>query len=234
MPLKISTLFLPCLLILASSASFSGTMGTEQIKQTYDNFYVGADIGLSDLQDKTNHTVSPETHYLGGIGIVGGGLIGYDISMTPRLKMGIEGFGNAAGLNTSIQHYNQTTGIQDTSEKISSRYNAGVRVLPGYFFTPYNEGHLIIGYSNGGFKHTDNGTYGYLDTSFHKNGIQGGAGWKTILLNQHTILRLDVIYTGYASQSSTGLGLSGSGSTYQYYNDNLSTLEADLSLIYKF
>lgn len=234
MALKMITTSLSFLLLLGYDNAFSGSMGLENKGNDDRAFYVGIDMGVSDFQDKTSHTILPETHHLGGLGVVGGGFVGYDFRLMNTLMLGLEGFANATGLNTSIQHYYQTTGVQDNSEKISSRYNLGVRLLPGLQLNQEHEGHLIIGYSNASFKHLDNGTYGYLDTGFHQHGLQVGAGWKTNVLNRNTLLRLDVLYTRYASQNSTGLGLPGSGSPYQYYADRLNTLEADLSLIHKF
>jgi len=222
------------LMLLGSHVGFSGTMGADKTAETYNGVYVGANIGASDLQDKAIHYYSPETHHLGGIGIVGGGLLGYDVAVTDKVRVGIEGFAQAAGLNSSIQHYDQTTGVQDNSEEINSRYNLGVRVLPGYQFTEATEGHFILGYANAHFKQFDNGTYGYIDTDFNQSGLQGGLGWKSNIINPHAFMRFDVLYTRYSGQVSTGTGLSGSGSPYQYYSDNFSTLEADLTFIYKF
>lgn len=233
MQLRLKNISLLLLMVNASSA-FSGTMGTESISTSLHGVYIGGTIGASDLQNKTTHYISPEIHHLGGIGIIGGGFLGYDFSFTPKIKMGLEGFANATGLNTAIQHYDQTTRIQTNSEEMNSRYNLGVRILPGYQFTPDTDGHIIIGYSNAKFKHLDNGTYGFLDTDFNKNGFQGGLGCKSNLSYQHVSLRLDMLYTRYSKQNSTGTGLAGSGSAYQYYTDIFSTLEADLSLIYQF
>lgn len=222
------------LLLLSCGNGFAGAMGDDYMPPTYNGLYVGGNIGIADLQDKNTHYISPEIHHLGGIGVIGGGIVGYDYSITEQFKLGIEGYGNATGLNTGIQHFNQTTGVQDNSEQMNMRYNAGIRILPGYQYTTDTEGHLILGYSNARFSNIDNGTYGYLDTQFNKNGFQGGIGWKATLFNQHTVLRLDAIYTRYSGQNSLGTGLAGSGSPYQFYNDTFSTLEAELSIIYKF
>ncbi len=233
MQLRLRNISLLLLMVNVSSA-FSGSMGNESILTLEHGAYIGGTIGGSDLQNKTMHDITPEIHHLGGIGVIGGGFLGYDFHFTPKIKMGVEGFANATGLNTAIQHYDQTTGVQTNSEEMNSRYNVGVRILPAYQFTPDTDGHVIIGYSNAKFKHLDNGTYGYLDTDFNKSGVQGGLGWKSNLPYQHISLRLDMLYTRYAKQNSTGTGLAGSGSAYQYYSDIFSTLEADLSIIYHF
>lgn len=217
-----------------STAVFSGAMGPEKTATHLGAYYIGASLGISDLQDTTSHEVTPETHHLSGLGILGGGFVGYNFNFTPKIYAGLEGFANATGLNSSIKHYDQATGIQDHSENIRSRYNLGLRLIPGFQFTPENEGHLIIGYSNASFKHSDNGTYGYLDTTFNQNGFQTGAGWKTQFFNPNMLVRLDVLYTVYSGQLSTGLGLPGSDSALQFYRDEFNTLEADLSLIYQF
>lgn len=233
MNLKIIKLSLFLTIAVLCHSVFSGTMGPNQIE--YPNgFYVGGTIGVSDLQDTANHEVQPETHHLGGFGILGGGILGYQWNFASQFTISLEGFANASGLNTSIQHYDQSTGMQDNSEKMHSRYNAGIRVMPGIQFSPQQEAHLIIGYSNANFKHTDNGTYGFIDTDCNKNGIQAGAGWKTGFFNPAVLIRLDVLYTNYQGQRSIGLGLPDSGSIFQFYNNQFNTLEADLSLIYQF
>ncbi len=221
------------ILILSYHNGFAGTMGSTT-NNLFHGFYVGGSIGVSDLQDRAAHSIAPELHHVGGIGITGGGIIGYDFNILEHFNLGVEGFGNATGLNSDILHYDQATGVQDTSETFNNRYNAGVRVLPGYQYNPTTEGHLIFGFSNASFKNNDNGTYGYLNSSFNSNGFQTGMGWKSSVMNPQSLLRLDVLYTRYSGQNSIGTGLAGSGSAFQYYTDTFSTLEADLSLIYKF
>ena len=213
---------------------FSGDMGSSQLTTFMPGWYVGGALGVSDLQDRTSHSVETELHHLGGIGIVGGGVLGYEFNIYEHLKLGVEGFGNAAGLNTAIKHYDLTTGIQDNSEEFKNRYNAGIRILPGYQFNPHSDAHLIFGYANGSFKNNDNGTYGYLNSSFYASGFQSGVGWKTDFFQQSTLLRLDMLYTRYANKTSRGTALAGSGTAFQYYSDTFSTLEADITLIYKF
>lgn len=213
---------------LSANIALAGSMGMGEAPDRYDGIYLGADIGVSNLLDKETHLIDPETHHLGSLGIVGGGFIGYDYSIAEQIKLGIEGFINANGLNASIHHYD--TG---TNYSVNARYNGGIRLLPGYEFNPGTIGHLILGYSNARFNVQDNGTYGYINNTFNQSGFQSGLGWKTNLF-QRLAVRLDALYTTYANKSSTGIGLTGASSPYQYYINDFSTLEANLSLIYKF
>lgn len=48
------------------------------------------------------------------------------------------------------------------------RYNTGVRILPAYEFSPGTIGHILLGYSYGKFKISDNGVYGYINTAIYK------------------------------------------------------------------
>lgn len=167
---------------------------------------------------------------------------------TPNdFKIGIEGFGNLNGglsgtLNsttlpyitctssgvTSTVNYNAPS---NTSLSSSTPYNAGLRLLPAYQFQPGIFGHLILGWAYTHFNISDNGRNGIINTSFGKNGFQGGLGWQTMISAPFS-WRLDMMYTYYGTQDSGGRGIDGSGS--QTFQQRLSTLEAFISLVYKF
>ena len=213
-------------LIACVNTVFAGSMGPDDISMPYDGFYLGGTVGASNLLDNASWLINPEDHDLGSIGVIGGGFIGYDYSLNDRVKIGTEGFANATGLNTSIQHY-----FTETAYSVNSRYNAGLRILPGYQLTPDTVWHLILGYSNAQFEIKDT-AYGYLDKTYHKSGFQSGLGLASSILGGLS-LRLDAMYTTYAGQSSTGIS-NVSGSAFQYYTNDFSTLEGDLSLVYKF
>lgn len=213
-------------LLACSYTVFAGTMGADQMSNPYDGLYLGANVGVANLLDDASWLINPEDHDLGTIGIIGGGFIGYDYSITDQVKIGLELFANANGLNTSIRHY-----ITETAYTVHSRYNGGLRLLPGYQCSPDTVLHLILGYSNAQFEIKDN-LYGYLDKTYNKSGFQSGLGLTSSLIGGLSI-RLDALYTTYAGQSSTGLSLV-NGSLYQYYTNDFSTLEGDLSLVYKF
>ena len=214
------------LLIASTSTALAGAMGPDNMSNPYDGFYLGATVGASNLLDDASWLIQPENHDLGAIGIIGGGFFGYDYSLTERAKLGVEGFVNASGLNASIQHY-----YTETSYSINSRYNAGIRILPGFQFAPETVWHLILGYSNAQFEINDN-AYGYLNKTYNKSGFQSGLGLTSSVIGGLSV-RLDTMYTIYAAQSSTGFSkVSGSG--FQYYTNDFSTLEGDLSLVYKF
>ncbi len=217
-------------LILNTMQTWAGVMGSlDDAPGDYDGIYAGANLGLSNLVVKEQHVVNPESHQLGSLGAVGGGYVGYDYTIYDRFNIGIEGYGNANGLNVAINH----DIAPNTTYSVSSRYNAGVRILPGYQFSPGIQGHVILGYANGQFRVKDSGNYGYINSSFHKSGFQSGLGWTTYVI-QGILVRLDVMYTTYGSTTSTGTGLPSSGFPTQTYYNSFSTLEGDLSLVYKF
>lgn len=218
-------------LMLMSHLAFAGSMSSSIEPATTsrlleNNFYVGGDIGVANLQNNESHVVNPESHQLGAVSIVGGGFVGYDYAISERALLGIEGFIDANALHMSIAHNN-------FSYKMDSTYNGGIRLLPSYALTPNTLSHLIVGYSNGHFNIHDNGVYGTVNTSFNKSGFQTGLGFTTTL-PPYLLLRVDALYTTYGHQETTGQGLSGSGNAYQYYTNQFSTLAGELSLIYKF
>ena len=162
-------------------------------------------------------------------------------------KIGIEGFGNGlGGVNgssntTSLPVVTCTSnGLEVTvnynapstsTYKVSSPYNAGIRLLPAYQFQPGIFGHLIIGWIYSSFSISDNGRNGFINNSFGMNGIQGGLGWQTAITTPFS-WRLDMMYSYYGTHDSIGRGLTNGVS--QGYSTTLSTLEADISVIYKF
>lgn len=167
---------------------------------------------------------------------------------TPNdFKIGVEGFGmglagnnistsatslpvvtcTSNGLEVSVNYNAPST----ASLQVSTPYNAGIRLLPAYQFQPGIFGHLIIGWVYSNFRINDNGRDGFISTSFGSNGIQGGLGWQTALTTPFS-WRLDMIYSYYGTHDNIGRGLV-TGSS-QGYTATLSTLEADISLVYKF
>jgi len=165
-------------------------------------------------------------------------------------KIGIEGFGNAnGGVSTTINNTslpvivctptgNTTASISydapsSTSITSSSPYNAGLRILPAYQFQPGIFGHLILGWAYSNFNIVDNGQNGFVNSSFGRNGIQGGLGWQTAITTPFS-WRLDMMYTYYGTQDTAGRGLASSGSASQTYRQTLATLETFVSLVYKF
>ena len=214
------------LLISVMNCATSGTMGTDMTP--YDAFYVGGDIGVSNLMDPTSTTDPLAAHHMSATGIIGGGLVGYDYSMTEQLTLGVEGFGNANGIHmSSLQLY-----PPQASYRVGAKYNAGLRVLPGYKFNSGAVAHVLLGYTNAGFTITDNGDYGYIDQHFNKNGFQCGLGMKVPITNNLSI-RADALYSIYANASNIGLSNLAPYGPQTYYN-NLSTLEGDLTILYKF
>lgn len=190
-----------------------------------NGFYLGVDVGAANLMDKESHSVNAESHQLGDVGVVGGGFFGYDHCLTQKTRIAIEGFIDALGSQTSIQHAGNTY-------KMNQQYNAGVRLLPAYLFTPYTLGHLILGYANGRFQIKDNGVYGLVNTRYNKSGFQTGLGLATALPHNF-LIRLDALYTLYGSNTNRGTGLPGAPAS-QFYTNRFSQLAGELALYYKF
>ncbi len=214
-------------LLWFTHTSFAGIMGDAELDH-YTGFYVGTNIGVSDLINAQSTENPLQSHQLSATGVVGGGLAGYDLSVYNSFKIGFEGFMNANGLNIATRSFTPPSNSYTTS----SQYNAGLRVLPGFEFYPDTIGHILLGYSNAKFTLRDSGDYGYIDQELNKSGFQCGLGMKSRITNQISI-RIDALYTTYSGISSIG-GSNTPGFTYQTYNNNFSTLEGDLTLIYKF
>ena len=205
------------------SVALAGSMGNNGISMIQNGFYVAGDMGAAGLGIKESHFIEPESHQLGTVGLIGGGYAGYEYGFN-NYGVALEFFADGTGLNAAVTHSPYTYHHHQS-------YDLGVRVLPEYAFTPMTTGHVILGYTNGRFNISDNGVYGYINTSYNKSGFQTGLGFTTALRN-NVSFRLDAIYDIYGSQTNAGAGLT-SGTT-QLYTNTFSTLAGEASLIYKF
>lgn len=214
-------------------------MGSSQLghAENYNQFYIGGDIGISNLVDKESTTYPSEaSHHLGATGLVGGGLVGYDYSISERLKLGLEWFMNATALNASAYQYYQDPNGNSPVYTAHMKYDLGFRGMPGYAFTPNTVGYIILGYAYGKFNIQDNGNYGYVSSNINESGFQCGVGLKTPIWN-HLLIRTDVLYTTYGPSQVNGMSDNSQGNpgtSSLTYSNNFSTLEADVSFVYKF
>lgn len=215
--------------ILFSSSATAGNIHSVLLDNSYNSFYLGANIGIASLTDKeTTYNPIRDLHFLSSSGIVGGVLLGHDFTLCNRFKLGAEGFINATNVNLDDnQNY-----APISSYTVKMRYNLGFRVLPGYEVIPGMVWHTILGYSYSQFSINDNGNYGIIDTHFNKGGFQFGLGLTTSLC-RNIFIRTDLVYTNYSSQTSNGTTTSVPATIQAYHND-LATLEGNFSLIYKF
>lgn len=214
---------------LFCSSVYAGTMGPDMI-QAFDGFYIGGTVGVANFLDKESTLYTPglyDRHQLSATGFIGGGIVGYDYSVTNRIKLGIEGFINGNSLNTAAEQKYAPI----PSFNASMPYNAGVRLIPGYELTPGTIGQVFLGYSYGTIHIKDNGNYGYIDTNLLNSGFQTGLGIYLPCIFQNVSLRASMLYTSYGTNTSLGLSTS---FTPQNYYDNFASLEGNLSLIYKF
>ena len=212
------------LLLLLPHTAFCGTMGDYN---SYDGIYVGANIGVAVLNNSASTNFPSTSHDFASTGILGGGLIGYDFSVFDRFKLGVEFLANASALNTASRRY-----TDNTSFTTNQNYNLAPRVLPGFLFYDKIVGHLILGYTNANVTVSDNGIHGFLNKSSHLSGFQTGLGMKVDLIQNFT-LRADALYSVYQNLSASG-GTNNNLYSLQQYNNNISTLEGNLILIYKF
>ena len=175
-----SNIFKGTLLALAlfTSQASQALTTTKESCLYCDRFYVGAMAGIASVMDRES-TTSPNrnVHYLSAAGPIGGAVLGFDFCLYEQVRFELEGFANAPSITISD---NQDYAPQ-SSYTVKMRYNAGIRGLPTYEFTPQTAGHLILGYSYGKFSIRDNGNYGYVNKMFGQNGIQYGLGMETFL-----------------------------------------------------
>ncbi len=190
--------------------------------------YIGASVGVASLaSNETTHEPQIINHKLSNTGFSGGGLLGYEYSITNDVKLGIEGFVNANTQQLTALHLYDDI----TSYHLKARYNVGLRILPAYAFISDAIAHVILGYSNAQFTIQDNGDFGFINEHFNKNGFQSGVGIIS-KISPSVSIRLDGLYTKYRPDSRKGIRAS--FPIVQYYQNNMSTLELNLMLIYNF
>ena len=127
------------LLFLSVQSVIAANVDETQFK--YDAVYIGADIGVANLVDAQSTTYPTTGHHMSSTGIVGGGLVGVDFSVGRFFKIGLEGFGNANGLQASNLKKHPPYG----EYRVRAKYNAGVRILPGYHLSNNTIGHVLLG-----------------------------------------------------------------------------------------
>ncbi|NCX96917.1 MAG: hypothetical protein EBX41_11045 [Chitinophagia bacterium] len=76
-------------LFLNAQLLYAGTMGESASLLARSGVYVGGDIGLSNIIDAESHLIVPESHQLSSTGLVGGGLLGYDYSLSTTVVLGV-------------------------------------------------------------------------------------------------------------------------------------------------
>lgn len=225
----IRVLSLCCYLPIVSA----GSMGNDGSNYSiYDGFYIGADIGGAGLINHINvthpYTLTPP----GNIGLVGGGLVGYDYTVYDRFKLGLEAFLNANGMQAEVSNYpDYRYRPYFGTYHMHAKYNMGFRALPAFELTPGTQGHVIFGYSSARMTMKDNGTLGYLNVGSNFNGFQTGVGLSTLVAPNLSV-RLDALYTGYNEQTFKGHDLS--YTIVNYYRMSYTAMEGDLTVSYKF
>lgn len=242
--LFISMLWKPC---------FAGEMGGElEQAAPYNGVYIGADVGLFTIFNHISNSFTgvPPISFFGEIasqtghfGINGGGILGYDYSIQPKIKLGIEGYIN--GTNISIAQSQNTTvpNFDAASTTTKQNYAWGFRALPGYEISPGLVAHLVLGYSNAQFTikspppATGLGIFQpIVNDTFTSNGFQSGIGLTSIIYHNFS-LRIDGLFTTYGAHSSPTFSYSNGPEALSYigtFRSVLNTFEGDLTLSYKF
>lgn len=193
-----------------------------------EGFYFGVNLGVTSLMDSQSIPNLGYKHLFSHPGFVGGGFIGHDKSISPKLNLGIEGFmqGDSLALSTTRNY----GGYRYYRARMY--YNTGVRLLPGLKLDKNTIGHGLIGYSSALFSTKDSNNYGTLDKNKNKDGFQCGLGLETKLSKMLSI-RGDTLYTIYSSSRLVGVSFAPSNLP-QYYFKKFRTLEGSVSLVYRF
>lgn len=217
-------------------------------------FYVGAGVGIMGLQndwttantitilDAVNFSDTTATN-ADGTGFNSTFLAGYAWYTPQKFFLGAEAFGNITNTTSSVSYVHNTNLSTDTSLTQQSVY--GIRALPGYQVRPNIVVYGIGGWarshakSNVGLTYTNDAPeVDFSDSttgSADFDGYQLGMG-SMINITKNVLLRADVIYTGYGTETlgSNSNTMLGGGTSTMDVTANPSTWEGDLSLVYLF
>jgi opacity protein-like surface antigen len=211
-------------------------------------FYIGGGVGVTDFDTVLEHRIwtptatnpltTHELDQMGHVNFVGGGFVGYNWDLSHCFDLCVEAFGNGYTSVSKIRHEMSAAVTSPNMLESKQSYSFGARVLPGYRFSCKAEGHLIGGYTFGGFKFTDNGVYGLASKSYHSNGYQVGAG-TTVEVYPSLCLRLDTVYNGYQHRNVRGAAPSTAqggpaGAVYTTYKLRNSSVDSTVSILYGF
>ncbi len=183
-----------------------------------DGAYVGVGLGAQAMHDKMQVTsvTNGGTNNVGNFGAMGGLYAGYGFNFANQFNLGLEAFGNIDSAKAVDSTGGKFAGIK-------SRYDYGVRVLPGYQITPDTTGYILAGYVRGNFQ---NQTQSGGNQNFNANGFQVGLGSQTNIA-KNVGLRGDFYYNGFQSKTVTD-------SLSNTYSNKINTLNGVLSVNYKF
>lgn len=182
-------MFKKTLLVVALGAVSTAAMA--------DGFYAGVGFGGEGYQDKVTSYVG--THRTeGALGVMGGLFGGYTVNFANQFNLGGEVFGN---VNSAKITDGSITTVNSSAYgyTVKSRYNYGVRALPGYQVTPDTDVHALVGYVRGNFKFTDSNPAGTNSTN-NFNGYQVGGGMGVNVM-KNVAVRGDFYYTGYQTKT---------------------------------
>lgn len=210
---------------------------------TADSFYMGAGVGALQLnntvtdQGSTNFPDDPElnsnwnvTATGHGTGVNGTLVLGYAWENPNDYFIGVEAFQNMSNAKATATLADADNSIA-YHMKIKDVY--GVRVLPGYHFTPDTVGYGILGLAHGKMQLTANDDDDSDAKNYDLNGYQVGAGMMT-KITPNIAVRGDLIYTGYAkSTDSIDQNINGDTAS-DSFSIKPSTMEANIDLMYSF
>lgn len=193
----------------------------------------------------------------GSVGLNTTLLAGYAWNFPNKLFVGLEAFGDYTtakvkadtNFTAATQMPTGLLGMSASSLDMSAaattemkiNYVYGVRVLPGYLVTADTVAYGILGYARANTRLTSTSTVDMLGSTgttsasdyYNFDGMQLGFGSMTEIA-KNVSLRGDVIYTAYKSKTIEDTITTGAGTATGSMKMQMSTLEGNVALVYKF
>lgn len=169
---------------------------------TNRGYYLGINGEWNTGPWKVKYPTSINTSF-GTHGIKGGMMAGYSGVLNPYMYLATEVFVNLGQTRTAIKPISDIDLLPLTRAKLTTPYDFGMSILPGYMFSP-----CVTLYGRAGFIRTKFEFDSYIDDSSRSktNSVYGGQfGFGLLVgLTRQINVRLEYDYTSYRSLSAFG------------------------------
>jgi len=133
--------------IAASAANHDAVTGP-----SWTGFYIGGFLGAGDVTHRVTTGLLPGISYdgLGGEGIFGGLMGGYNHQVTDRIVLGVQGEFAFSGISSDFSI--AIPGLGSATAKLEEQYSAAISGRLGWLSNPDTMLYLIGGYSHARYK----------------------------------------------------------------------------------
>lgn len=179
-------------LALLATTTFAAAGGSGG---SWEGLYVGGYVGAGTITRELSTPVfgNPKFNGLGGDGLTGGGMLGYNFQLTPKVVLGVQGELGYSDMDAELK----VNPIFSAS--VGPGLTAAISGRAGYVTSPDTLLYLIAGYSYAKYKAKASFGRGTFSVKQGYHGFHVGAGGETKLTDRLSA-RIEYRYTQYGSE----------------------------------